>query len=122
MHTQQEYVSRVQELGGNGYVPKDAGAKILKDVITSVFTTDTFCNASNAAYCNPFNNLSPTENRIATLIIKGKSNKEIADELNRSKETIDTHRKSIYRKLDVHSIVQFIKLSVKYGMVTDTVE
>jgi DNA-binding NarL/FixJ family response regulator len=122
MHTQQEYVSRVQELGGNGYVPKDAGAKILKDVITSVFTTDTFCNASNAAYCNPFNNLSPTENRIATLIIKGKSNKEIAEELNRSKETIDTHRKRIYRKLDVHSIVQFIKLSVKYGMVTDAVE
>ncbi len=59
MHTQQEYVSRVQELGGNGYVPKDAGAKILKDVITSVFTTDTFCNASSAACYNPFNNLFP---------------------------------------------------------------
>jgi len=122
MHTQQEYVSKVQELGGNGYVPKDAGAKILKDVITSVFTADTFCNASSAAYCNPFNNLSPTENRIAKLIIKGKSNKEIADELSRSKETVDTHRKNIYRKLDVNSIVDFIKLSVKYGMVTDAVD
>lgn len=122
MHTQQEYVSKVQELGGNGYIRKGTGAKILKDAITSVVTTDTFYNASIAANCNPLNDLSPTENKIAKLIIKGKSNTEIAEELYRSKETVDIYRKNIYRKLKITSIVQFIKRNVKCGTATDTVD
>ncbi|PCJ65340.1 MAG: hypothetical protein COA58_10805 [Bacteroidetes bacterium] len=119
MHTQQEYISEIEKLGGNGYVPKDAGAKILNNAINSIFMKDVFYNASDAAFENPFNTLSSTENKIAKAILLGNSNKQIAEDLFRSKETIDTHRKNIYRKLDVNGIVDFIKLGVKYGMVSD---
>ncbi|MFT4598796.1 MAG: DNA-binding NarL/FixJ family response regulator [Bacteroidia bacterium] len=122
MHTQQEYIDKVRDLGGNGYLSKDAGALKLKIAINYVMANDKFYTTLQPDVPNPFNNLSPTESKIAKLIIKGKSNKAIAKELSRSKETIDTHRKSVYRKLDVNSIVDFIKLSVKYGMVTDAVE
>ena len=121
MHTQQEYVSKVKKLGGNGYVPKDAGVKILKEAINKIYTGDIFYNASEAALANPFDALSPAENKVAIEILRGKNNREIAEEFFRSQDVIKTHRKSIYRKLDVNNVVEFTKLGVKYGIITDTI-
>lgn len=122
MHTQAEYMARVQQLGGNGYVPKDAGASVLKEAIQSVMTTDTFFSIDSSELANPFNSLSATENKIALALLQGLSNKQIAENFHRSKETIDTHRKNIYRKLEVSSVIDFVKLGVKYGMVIDAIE
>lgn len=53
-------------------------------------------------------NFSFREKEIATLIIEGKSDKEIAFELNISPQTVATHNKKIFKKADVHSRVELI--------------
>lgn len=122
MHTQQEYISKVKDLGGNGYVPKNAGASILRDAIRAVLAKDTFYTNLEESLSNPFNELSSTEKKIALALLQGLSNKQIAENLHRSLETINTHRKNIYKKLEVNNVVEFVKLGVKYGMITDSVQ
>lgn len=53
-------------------------------------------------------NFSTREKEIATLIAEGKSDKEIASQLNISPQTVATHNKKIFRKAEVHSRVELI--------------
>ena len=52
---------------------------------------------------NDSNNLSAREKEIVICVAKGMSNKEIADRLCLSVNTVTTHRRNIARKLDIHS-------------------
>lgn len=53
-------------------------------------------------------NLSKREIQIAELILNGKSDKEIAETLSISFQTVQTHNKNLYKKLDVHSRIELI--------------
>ena len=122
MHTQNEYVNRVRRLGGSGYLPKDTSSETLREAIHAVMRSDTFYTTLKQYSDNPFNSLSKSEIKVAMHLLSGKSNAQIAEEIFRSKETIDTHRKNIYRKLEVNSVVDFVKLGVKHGMLTDAIQ
>jgi DNA-binding CsgD family transcriptional regulator len=52
--------------------------------------------------------LSPREKQILDMIGEGKTTKEIATLLNLSPSTVSHHRKSICRKLDVHSTAELV--------------
>lgn len=54
--------------------------------------------------------LSPGERKVATLVLEGMRNEEIAQILCRSRKTVESHISSIYRKLDVESRAQMIRL------------
>lgn len=56
--------------------------------------------------------LSSRENEIATLISKGLKNKEISECLNITYETVKTHRKNIFRKLNINNVSQLIKIFI----------
>ncbi|MBO4730957.1 MAG: helix-turn-helix transcriptional regulator [Bacteroidaceae bacterium] len=57
----------------------------------------------NSSNLLPHTSLSARENEIVTCVAKGLSNKEIADRLCLSVNTVTTHRRNIARKLDIHS-------------------
>ena len=61
--------------------------------------------------------LTRTETRVLMLILAGRSNKEIATALNRSKRTVETHRARIMEKFGVDSLIELVKLSAKLGLV-----
>ena len=50
--------------------------------------------------------LSPRERQVALLIADGKTDKQIAAELNRSFHTIRGYRKSVFKKLGIHKAVE----------------
>ena len=52
--------------------------------------------------------LSSREKQIAELMISGKSDKEIAEELFISPGTVASHNKKIFKKLEVHSRVELM--------------
>ncbi len=52
--------------------------------------------------------LTPRELEIALLIAEGLSSQQIAQRLFRSTNTVDTHRKNIFAKLDVHNVAELI--------------
>ncbi len=61
--------------------------------------------------------LSKRERQVLTLIVAGKSSKEIAAELGISFRTAVTHRASIMGKLDVHEIASVVREAIRRGLV-----
>ena len=54
--------------------------------------------------------LSERELEVAKKICEGKTNRIIAGELILSIDTVNTHRKNIFRKLDVHNIASLVQV------------
>jgi len=63
------------------------------------------------------NLLTPTELELVQLLAQGKTAKEIAELRCLSHHTINTHRKNIFRKLDLNNIQELIKFALKNGLV-----
>jgi len=61
--------------------------------------------------------LSKREHQVLSLIVAGKSSKEIAAELGISFKTAVTHRASIMSKLDVHEIASVVREAIRRGLV-----
>jgi len=61
--------------------------------------------------------LTPTEREIVQLLAYGKASKDIANERNLSYYTVITHRKNIFRKMEVNTVHELTKLALKYGLV-----
>lgn len=65
---------------------------------------------------SPFDDLTPRENEILSLLAEGQSNKVIARNLGISDGTVKLHVKAILRKLGVHSRVEAAVIAVEYGL------
>lgn len=61
--------------------------------------------------------LTPTETEILKLIAKGKSVKEIAAERTSSVHTIITHKKNIFRKIEVNNVYEATKYALHAGLI-----
>jgi FixJ family two-component response regulator len=61
--------------------------------------------------------LTRSETRVLKLVIDGKSNKEIASLLKRSKRTIEVHRARVMRKLGVDNLIDLVKRTAAMGLV-----
>lgn len=68
----------------------------------------------------PSFSLTSTEKEIVQLLAQGKSTKEIADERCLSYHTVITHRKNIFRKMEVNTVHELTKLALKHGLVDMT--
>ncbi|MCU0380777.1 MAG: response regulator transcription factor [Chitinophagaceae bacterium] len=111
--------------GANGYLlKKDSPQKILS-AIQSVMQGESPMNGMIAAKMLEYfqrqgkresqldeYNLTSREKDILQLLIRGNSYKEIASSLRISVETLNSHIKNTYRKLDVHSRSE---LAARYG-------
>jgi len=53
--------------------------------------------------------LSEREKQVAFMICDGKTNRMISDQLILSIDTVNTHRKNIFKKLEVHCIAELVK-------------
>ncbi len=67
---------------------------------------------------NSRNILTPRETEILQLVAEGMTNQEIADLLFISPATVDTHRKNIMTKLDIHSVAGLVKHAIRHKIVT----
>jgi DNA-binding CsgD family transcriptional regulator len=61
--------------------------------------------------------LSRREQQVLTLMVEGKTSKEIAAELGISFKTAVTHRASIMSKLDVHEVASVVREAIRRGLV-----
>lgn len=60
--------------------------------------------------------VSPREKQILSLIFQGLKNKEIAEKLNISIKTVESHRLNMMKKLDAHSIVDLMKWAIRLNI------
>lgn len=61
--------------------------------------------------------LSNTEKEVLRLLVQGKTSKEIAEERHSSVHTIITHKKNIFRKIEVSTIHEATKYALRAGLV-----
>ncbi len=65
---------------------------------------------------DPLEELTPRERQILTIVIAGKTNPEIADQLSISPKTVDKHRTSAMAKLNLHSVSELIGWAAREGL------
>jgi len=61
--------------------------------------------------------LTQTESKILKLVLNGKSNKQIAELLNRSRRTIEVHRSHIMKKFGADNMVDLVKYASVMGLI-----
>ncbi len=66
---------------------------------------------------SPVNPLTARETEILQLVAEGLTNQEIAGMLFISPSTVDTHRKNIMSKLDIHSVAGLVKYAIRHKIV-----
>jgi len=129
MHTESRFVLGILEAGASGYLLKDsafeelAGAikAILKDqiylspAIAGVVLSQSLSRLGSKRRSQQIE-LSKREREVLQLIAEGKSTKEIAATLYVSVKTVETHRKQIMDKLDIHSIAELTKYAIREGV------
>ena len=65
----------------------------------------------------PFSRLSPREIQIVQLVAESKSNKEVANILNISVKTVESHRAHIMEKLGLHSVTELVRYAIRNNIV-----
>lgn len=66
---------------------------------------------------SPFSLLSQREAEVVTLILQGKTIKEMSDMLVLSDKTVNTYRYRLYNKLHIKNDVELIRLAIKFGYI-----
>lgn len=67
------------------------------------------------AFLGRLNRLTPRERAVMALIVAGKANKVVAQELGISKKTVETHRARVMEKLAVGSLAELVRLDTLHG-------
>ena len=124
MHDGIEHARRALKAGARGYVLKDAPSSEIVGAIRTVHSGGTYLSPAiaralfQAPTARPV--LSDREREILAFLGQGQSSKHIANVLNLSVRTVETHRQSIRRKLNLAGQAELIKYAVEQtGHVND---
>ena len=129
MHSDSKYVGSMLQAGAAGYVLKDCAFEELQVAIHAVLANrvylskditgvvvDNYVRHLSAADAPSVAALTPKEREVLQLLAEGRSTKEIALQLHVSAKTIETHRKHIMDRLDLHSVAELTKYAIREGI------
>nr|MBN2277305.1 response regulator transcription factor [candidate division Zixibacteria bacterium] len=129
MHSDRRYVVESFRAGAAGYLLKDSALDELITALQTVLRNDYYLSSgitnivirdyiklTDDEQTTAFSLLSSREREVLQLVAEGKSTKEIAAFLNLSVKTIETHRKQIMEKLNIHSVAELTKYAIREGL------
>ncbi|MBI2306857.1 MAG: response regulator transcription factor [Rhodocyclales bacterium] len=121
MYDNREYVVSALRAGACGYVLKDATSKEIVAAIRAVAAGGSYCSAPlTAALANGGTGAPPLTDRereVLILVAQGNSNKRIAQQLDVSVRTVETHRLNLRRKLGIETPAGLIKYALQQGWI-----
>ncbi len=131
MHADKFYAVEALKAGALGYLLKEESFDRLIDAVKAVYDGQTYLSPSLESAVmqdmtqfkrpqvdSPGSVLTDREREILKLITEGLTNQEIAEKLCISAGTVDTHRKNIMAKLDIHSVAALVRYAIKHKIVT----
>jgi DNA-binding NarL/FixJ family response regulator len=122
MYDNYEYVSESVRSGASGYVLKNAPSREIIAAIEAIVSGGTFYSAEIAqrliADKSSDNELTPRESQVLYKMAQGLNNKEMARELDISVRTVETHRLSIRRKLNIDKPAALVKYAIDHGIIS----
>jgi DNA-binding NarL/FixJ family response regulator len=121
MHSEETLVRQALEAGARGYMLKNAVDLELAAAIRKVVKGEVVLDpqvARRASLKGERNGgLTTRELEILQFIVDGKSNKEIADHLNLSVNTVAVHRANIMDALGIHKTAELVVYAIRNGLV-----
>ena len=125
MHDSPEYISTALNHGARGYILKDVPTDEIKIAIERVMAGEEYlCTGARASLrpriADGREVLTSREQTILLQLAQGKSNREVADTLDISVHTVETHRKNIKRKLGISSTAGLTRYALEHGVLQGT--
>jgi len=127
MHTEDSYVTASLRAGVKGYVLKSQAGGDLVHAIQEVARGLTYLSpVISTAVVEAFlgkrpetiaERLSSREREVLQLVAEGRTTKEVAQALNVSVKTADSHRTRIMRKLDIHETAGLVRYAIREGLI-----
>jgi DNA-binding NarL/FixJ family response regulator len=132
MHSDEAYVLRALKAGAKGYLLKDSpegdlieaikvvseGKAFFSPEVSKMLVEDYVREIRTRGVQDSYELLTSREREILHLLAEGKSNKDIAALLNLSLYTVETHRRNLQEKLNLHSLAELILYAVRKGVIS----
>jgi two-component system, NarL family, response regulator NreC len=129
MHSDRQFVEQMFEAGASGYLVKSSDIGELADALDRVARGEIYLGppmgqellkeyARTVTAVNPESprRLTSRQAEVLQMISEGKTTKEIAAALKVSLKTVETYRRQIMARLDIHSIAGLTKYAVRAGL------
>ncbi len=129
MHAEAEYLFKVLEDGGSGYVLKQGVDSDLFEAIRTVIAGNVFLYPSatrlllsryleggNEEEHDEYDKLSEREKEVLKFTAEGYSSQEIADQLILSPKTVETYRSRLMQKLNLHHRSELVRFALRKGL------
>jgi two-component system, NarL family, response regulator NreC len=132
MHSDESYVLRALKAGARAYLLKDSaeldligaikavteGKAFFSPAISKMLVEDYMRRMQQRGVEDSYELLTTREREILQLLAEGKSNKDVANVLNLSLYTVETHRGNMMQKLNLHSVPELILYAVRKGVIS----
>lgn len=129
-YEENEYVVQFLGAGGNGYLLKNSKKEEFLAAIEAVLNNQRYMNyelsqnmmnsiieKGSASSVEQEVHLTRREVEIIKKIAEEKNNQEIANDLNISLRTVETHRRNIMQKLEAKSVISLLKYASQHGLI-----
>jgi two-component system, NarL family, response regulator NreC len=131
MHGDDVYVGQALKAGARGYLLKDsedldlikavkairAGGSFFSPPVSRVVLSGYLGDQPAGEIEDSVARLTDREREVLQLIAEGKTNKEVAHALSVSINTVETHRKHIMEKLDLHNTAELVRFAINKKIV-----
>jgi DNA-binding NarL/FixJ family response regulator len=125
MYDERSYIRNALKAGALGYVLKNAIDVNLVSAVKAVAKGERFLSEplsfkdlESGEPDDPLERLTQRERQILQLIAQAHSNKEIANLLNISVNTVNVHRTNLMHSLNLHSTAELVLFAVQKGLIT----
>lgn len=130
MHDNPEYVLEALRAGADGYLLKDAdpaelrsavatvaeGREYLSDRVTHQLSVALRAELERDKKRGRLDRLTPREREVMMGVVKGRTSREIAEDLGISHRTVETHRERVMAKLRMRSVADLTRFVVELGL------
>ena len=120
MHDTPEYVSTAMQHGAKGYLLKDVSPEVIVEAIETVAGGENYlCGTAETQLHSKKpagESLTSREQTILLELASGKSNKQVAYDLDISVRTVETHRKNLKRKLGISTTAGLTRYALEHGV------
>jgi DNA-binding NarL/FixJ family response regulator len=128
VHSDRQFVDAMLKAGASAYLLKDCTIHEVLSAIQSVLKKQTYLSPGIATHVlngylrgsrdtvpGPRSLLTPRETEVLQLFAEGKTRKSVADLLNISPRTVETHRRRLMDKLGIETTADLIKFAIREG-------
>ena len=129
MHANEEYLQQALQVGASGYLLKGAELAELELALKTVARGERYLTSAVAKFAieayrgksegpvGPLAKLSMRQREILQLIAEGHTTKDIAQRLNVSGKTVETHRSQLMERLDIHDVPGLVRFAMRVGLI-----